>query len=495
MTAVCVIVVNSLVREPRATKQIATLLRAGYRVSVFGVRDRPGVPARFLHGDGAQVALCASRRWAVALTACLLCLPAAAGLLLAGLPDGLASRTAALLLAAPAAAGIALAGSLVAREAMASDNDTQRSAWRRLRCALLDLAIARAAIGWATRRLVWPLQETISRIWVVRQAAPLQPDIVHCHDIYTLPIGAALAERTGAALIYDAHEIYEAKARRTARDARRYRAILERYAGRLDGFVTTNPAQAAYYGKACLRLPLAVPISNSTAPRPPGEVYDGRLHRAAGLPAERKILLYHGYLSAGRGLETLVRAAPHLPPGWTLVIMGPGHLRDRLAALARSAMTESGKEGAAAGVHFLPPVAMAELPHWVRGAALGIIPHEPDCLNHRLCSPNKLWECASVGVPILAADLETVRACVESHGMGWILPRGAGPREIAAAVAAPGDADFAAARAGCLRFMAAESWSHSEARLLALYESLRPQGRRVAAQPHAIGLRARAAAR
>ena len=38
----------------------------------------------------------------------------------------------------------------------------------------------------------------------------LQPDVIHCHDLDTLPAGWWLKGRTGARLVYDAHEDYPA---------------------------------------------------------------------------------------------------------------------------------------------------------------------------------------------------------------------------------------------------------------------------------------------
>lgn len=47
-------------------------------------------------------------------------------------------------------------------------------------------------------------------IWreYVRRGAELRPDVVHAHDLDTLPAGWRLAKRTGAALVFDAHESY-----------------------------------------------------------------------------------------------------------------------------------------------------------------------------------------------------------------------------------------------------------------------------------------------
>ena len=45
----------------------------------------------------------------------------------------------------------------------------------------------------------------------VREALKFQPDFVHCHDVYTLPIGEKIVKELGkenTKLIYDSHELW-----------------------------------------------------------------------------------------------------------------------------------------------------------------------------------------------------------------------------------------------------------------------------------------------
>ncbi|HEC35425.1 MAG TPA: hypothetical protein ENI39_02700, partial [Anaerolineae bacterium] len=65
----------------------------------------------------------------------------------------------------------------------------------------------RSAYGSGWRQLFY-----LPRFWreAARLALQLRPDAVHCHDLDTLPAGWWLKGRTGAHLIYDAHEDYPA---------------------------------------------------------------------------------------------------------------------------------------------------------------------------------------------------------------------------------------------------------------------------------------------
>ena len=90
--------------------------------------------------------------------------------------------------------------------------------------------------------------------------------------------------------------------------------------------------------------------------------------------------------------------------------------------------------GRGSNIFLLPPVPYGELLKWVQGASLGAILYEPANENQLLCSPNKIWEYASSGVPVIATDLPFLGEKVAKEGIGWTVGKDEEPHEIASLV-------------------------------------------------------------
>lgn len=265
----------------------------------------------------------------------------------------------------------------------------------------------------------------------------LDAGVVHAMGFLGLPVARAVAGRAGAGgagagrraapVVYDARDIY-AEARNIARLPGPLRALfraIERRWGRSAGLVvTTNDGYAGVLAERLGRRPLVVMNGSLPyelpAPRP------RRFHETLGLPAGTSVVLSHGGLVPERGLEQLVAAVPRVALEAVVILMGYG-------PLAAALEEQIAASGVGDRCHVLPAVPPGELLDWVASADVAVMPIQPTTLNHRLTTPNKLFEAMTAGVPVVAADLPGMAAIVRSTGCG-VLCDPTDPAAIARAI-------------------------------------------------------------
>jgi glycosyltransferase involved in cell wall biosynthesis len=274
------------------------------------------------------------------------------------------------------------------------------------------------------RRLAIPLQIRSHR----RNAKKHAPrgDLVHGMAFMGIPIALTVGKRDGVPVVYDARDIH-LDARNLARMGRPARWLLGRtelgWAEAADRVISVNDSYADVLAS---RWPIERPLVvlncsyRFTPPTPKHRLF----HQALGLPEHHKVVLYHGGLFPWRGIEQLVEAIRDVPDA-TLVLMGYGILEPTLRAWeADPAM--GGR------VRVMPAVPPAELHAWVAAADVAGMPIQGDTLNHRLTTPNKLFEAMAAGVPAVVSDLPGMSAIVRDADSGILVD----PTDVPAIAAA-----------------------------------------------------------
>lgn len=290
-----------------------------------------------------------------------------------------------------------------------------------------------------------------------------EPAIWHGHDLTGLMAASRARARRGGLLVYDSHELFmeAGTVARLPGPARRILASLERrHARRSDLVITVNSGIADELVRR-YRIPKPVVVMNCpVVPDEPPDRRSSPMRAILGL-GDRPVLLHHGGLADGRGIVETIDALDHLREDVALVVLGHGELVPEIEARAAKA------EGR---LFHHPPVPIGELPSWVAGADVGVIAFQPIETNNLLATPNKLFECIAVGVPVVVSDFPEMRAIVDTWGVGATCdPRN--PVSIADAVRDVLGRDREALFAAC-RTAATErySWQRQSARLLEAYD-------------------------
>ncbi|UCD74901.1 MAG: glycosyltransferase family 4 protein [Phycisphaerales bacterium] len=469
------VVINSVSHDARVLKEADSLARAGYEVAIYGIQDNRCSEPKSVRETGVVIHRCEWKHESHLIVSRLFL---AGGFVAAAIALGLYvllfDRIAAVVMSPPVAAlmfGAAVVIILLIPFLYQ---------YRKHRIIAARLRPERpgpvreprrpGVIGWLPNKMIEKVKNRVFQMVRKRQIITLMrefsPHAVHCHDLSTVPIGHAYARRSGCKVVFDSHELFEEQSLATPLQKRIYRQRQRRYSGRVDAFVTINQSIADYLKKRYPRLPDPVLVKNGALPLEEPVEYDGRLHEAASLPRERRILLYQGGFALRRGLDALVRSCVLLPDSWCLVMMGWGAFEPDLRRIAG----EIDPRGDS--IRFIPAAPQPELAWWTAGGSLGVIPYENVCLNHWLCSPNKLWEYPIAGVPILASPFPELRTTIEQWDIGLLLPDPATPESIAQAVASVTDERLAEMKRNCLRYIEQDNWTVYEDRLVALYDRL-----------------------
>nr|WP_240978512.1 glycosyltransferase [Longimicrobium terrae] len=257
---------------------------------------------------------------------------------------------------------------------------------------------------------------------VLALARRTRPAVVYAHDYYLSAVGALAARLAGAALVYDAHELIvpEPDIPVDRRDRFFYR-MEKRSIHRAGLVIVANRARGevmrSHYGLA------DEPLVVRNIPEAPHPV--SAIHRS---DAGGVRLVYQGYMDEGRGIGVFIDALALLPPEFRLEFIGGG---PGLAALRARAE----RMGVGGRMEFAGPIPRDALDARVRACHIGLIAYVAPDRNNRLCAPNKLYEYAQAGVPVVALGSPYLAGMVREGGVGTALAtEDVSPERVAAAI-------------------------------------------------------------
>lgn len=299
------------------------------------------------------------------------------------------------------------------------------------------------------------------------RAIAARAGIYHARDLNNLPIAFKAARANNARLVYDAHELFPDVDNRWIKLKRKSWLRLEReLMPHADLSITVNELIAE---EMALRNNVPPPLVVLNCPDPPPGFNPTARHNIIrerlNLAAERKVVLYHGLIARGRGLESLVRCAPYLENDAAVVFLGYGSYTDTLKRMAT--------DGPPNRVYFTPAVPPHDLLPYCASADVGIIPMQATGLNYYYTSPNRLFDFIQAATPIVANDLPYLRRIIGGNNLG-IVSKINTPESYAHAINAiltlPDNG--AQIRSNLLKIAPDYTWQAQAKKLIAAYQEL-----------------------
>ena len=236
-----------------------------------------------------------------------------------------------------------------------------------------------------------------------------RPSVVHCHDVVFLHVGALLKLLFRSKVVYDAHELESAKngiSRRLSSAV----SVTERLLWPMvDHLVSVSPAILEWYrdnrGPKPSTLVLNSPMYSQVKHRSTVKLH--YFHEQFAIPPDRKIFIYIGLMCHGRGIKQLLEVFSQPSIRSHLVLMGYG---DTVGVADHARRFPN--------IHIHPAVPHDQVVDFVREADVGLCLIENISLSDYLCLPNKLFEYAFAGVPVLASRLPEIVKVVNRYNLG-----------------------------------------------------------------------------
>ncbi len=288
----------------------------------------------------------------------------------------------------------------------------------RSRDAVLSLREGRlGALGEAMLYAGFRVHDWRRHVSAPRRATPAAR-LYYLHSFEMYRAIAPFAARSGARIIYDAHDFYrgiEPPAAQLPFDRNRLRPFLDRLEGALvtmaDAVVTVSNGVAELMRQSFGRRPVVIRnCHDARADRTGG--FD--LRAALRLAPSDRLCVVVGNWKPGMAVATAVEALARLPERFHLAFLGRGY--EAVAdALPHDRLGNR--------LHFGYAAAPDEIVPAIRTADLGLVIYEPCSENYRCALPNGFFQIVAAGLPLVRAPLAEIEAAIGCRPIGIRLER------------------------------------------------------------------------
>lgn len=236
-----------------------------------------------------------------------------------------------------------------------------------------------------------------------------QIGMVNVHALGLLPLGVLLKYSYNAKLIYDTHEL-ETETNGLGGMRKKLAKWIERFLiNKVDYVFVVSESIADWYEKEYkISRPTVVMNAPNLINIQPRNYFREKLS----IPKETFILLYQGGLFKGRGVDIILSAfTQRADKKVCIVFMGYGDLE---AEIEEAASRHD-------NIYFHPAVPTSVVLEYTASADAGIHMIRNTCLNHYYCMPNKLFEYAMAGIPVIVSNMKDMREFVKGNNIGVIV--------------------------------------------------------------------------
>lgn len=245
----------------------------------------------------------------------------------------------------------------------------------------------------------------------VKTCLSIKPDIVYGHDIFSaVPLVILMSRLKESKFIYDAHELFMADGKKRLGIDEKIQYWFEACAIKKSDLVICAHEKRSEIMKKYHKLAVLPTVVKNISYLPESDSEWFRSQYADFFKKNTFKVVYAGGLLPGRRLDKLIDAVNMPDSGCSLMIVGNGP--DRQNLLNRAAECKN------AEIVIVPGVPYKKLGSVLSCFDAGYLYYPTDTPNNLYCAPNKIYEYAGAGLPIIANDNPTVREELEKYSIG-----------------------------------------------------------------------------
>jgi len=236
----------------------------------------------------------------------------------------------------------------------------------------------------------------------------ISPQCTIAGDLYSLP---AATSQSPAKLIYDSREIYTQLAGLAKSPIKQFfwSFIEKRFIHQASTVIVTAESDSKVLKLIYGDIPCII-LKNFPAKKSlPTSPID--LHAKLNIPPSAPIFLYQGMLHKGRGIEQVLPLLEKFDDSH-YVVLGSGPFKVDFESEAKQC-------GVQDRVHCLGSIPYSELMNYTISATIGFSLIEPLSQSYKHALPNKIFEYAAVGLPVVATDLSEMKKAITEYNLGY----------------------------------------------------------------------------
>ncbi|WP_227509764.1 glycosyltransferase [Acinetobacter pragensis] len=234
----------------------------------------------------------------------------------------------------------------------------------------------------------------------------VKPKVVNAHALGVLPFAVFAKYVLNALVVYDAHELETEQSAGLDLRKKLSKFLERKLIHKVDMMLVVSESIADWYVN---EYSICRPSVVLNAPKQRALKENNHFREKLGIRNEQIILLYQGGLFNGRGIHLILDAFKSRNDNKIVIVfMGYGELEQAIKAV----MLEYNN------IFFYPAVPPQIVLEYTASADLGISLIENTCLSYYYCMPNKLFEYAMAGLPILVSNMKDMSELVIKNNIG-----------------------------------------------------------------------------